>query len=813
MSTASLIACGSPGLRKRFLDELDPATLTALPYLFEFWALSHQIPPEGHWKTWLVLGGRGAGKTRAGAEWVRSELEGPTPTAPGRSQRMALVAETLDQARDVMVYGESGIIACSPPDRRPEWEAGRRRLIWPNGATAQIFSAHEPESLRGPQFDAAWCDEIGCPAVDKGTNAPNLFIDPKSSESGLPPYSSGRRDDFIQRQALTAILAHFADPAKNPVSPVYGGPMLDLDHAFVWAWDARPFPFFPSRLEVWSDGENYQRGHWLNGRISARSLSEVVRDVCGWAGVTEIDVARLYGVVRGFRPEPGATPRAVLQALMLAHGFDAVDRDGVLAFRMRSGRREGQVDRNALAVTPELTGGIERVRAPGAEVVGRVRVNGIEAEGDYQIRASDAVFPDETSETVTETDLPMLLTAAERRGIAERWLAEARIARDTLRFALPPSRRDVGAGDVVEVDTGGTTGLYRIDRLEQAEARVAEGQRVEPGAYVPSPDVPADAAGQAGFIVPVPVEPVFLDLPLLRGDEVPHAPHLAVSAAPWPGPVAAYKSASQNGFVLAGVIEGAAVIGETLNDMVSANPGVFDRGSPLRVKLWSGALASVAEAALLNGANAAAIGNGADDLWEVFQFAEATLVDTDTYDLSLRLRGQAGTDAVTPATWPAGSRFVLLTKALRQLDLDTSERQLARTWRVGPASRPVDDPVYEETSRAFDGVGLRPYAPVHLSARPDGTGGHVIGWIRRTRIDGDSWAGMDVPLGEETEAYLLRISAAGTTLREETLQSPGWIYTAAYKTADAAPPVFDVEVAQLSARFGPGPFRRLTIHD
>ncbi len=134
--------------------------LLALPFLFEFWALEHQLPPEGDWKTWVILGGRGAGKTRAGAEWVRSKVEGARPLDPGAASRVALVGETLDQVREVMVFGDSGILACSPPDRKPKWEATRRRLVWPNGAIAQAFSAHEPEALRGPQFDAAWVDEL-----------------------------------------------------------------------------------------------------------------------------------------------------------------------------------------------------------------------------------------------------------------------------------------------------------------------------------------------------------------------------------------------------------------------------------------------------------------------------------------------------------------------------------------------------------------------------------------------------------------------------------------------------------------------------
>ena len=159
-SGAGLLASVSVADQTEFLDGLSVEALQALPWLFEFWALPHQLPPGGDWRTWVIMGGRGAGKTRAGSEWVRSMVEGARPADRGEARRVALVAETIDQAREVMVFGESGIMACSPPDRRPDWNGGRRMLTWPNGATAQLFSAHEPEALRGPQFDAAWADEL-----------------------------------------------------------------------------------------------------------------------------------------------------------------------------------------------------------------------------------------------------------------------------------------------------------------------------------------------------------------------------------------------------------------------------------------------------------------------------------------------------------------------------------------------------------------------------------------------------------------------------------------------------------------------------
>ncbi len=155
-----MIASAPSWMQERFLKKLTPAELASLPFLFAFWAMPHQLPPNSDWRTWVILGGRGAGKTRAGAEWVRAMAEGPAANVAGAARRIALVGETIEQAREVMIFGDSGILATSPPALRPDWVAGRKMLQWENGATAQLFSAFDPESLRGPQFDAAWVDEL-----------------------------------------------------------------------------------------------------------------------------------------------------------------------------------------------------------------------------------------------------------------------------------------------------------------------------------------------------------------------------------------------------------------------------------------------------------------------------------------------------------------------------------------------------------------------------------------------------------------------------------------------------------------------------
>ena len=125
-----------------------------LNYIWPLRARDSQLPPEGDWNTWLILAGRGFGKTRTGAEWVRAQVE------DGHAHRIALVARTLPEAQSIMVHGESGIINICPPWDKPIYEPSKRKLTWPSGAHALAFSSHEPDQLRGPQFDAAWCDEL-----------------------------------------------------------------------------------------------------------------------------------------------------------------------------------------------------------------------------------------------------------------------------------------------------------------------------------------------------------------------------------------------------------------------------------------------------------------------------------------------------------------------------------------------------------------------------------------------------------------------------------------------------------------------------
>lgn len=158
---SELLACAKAGRLNWVLDRLTSADVTFIEQSWQAWARIDQLPPGGDWTTWAFLGGRGAGKTRAGAEWVRAMALGESPVAEEPASRIALVGETLGDVRSVMIEGVSGLLAVHDGDERPVFEPSKRQIVWrKTGAIAQMFSAEDPESLRGPQFSAAWLDEL-----------------------------------------------------------------------------------------------------------------------------------------------------------------------------------------------------------------------------------------------------------------------------------------------------------------------------------------------------------------------------------------------------------------------------------------------------------------------------------------------------------------------------------------------------------------------------------------------------------------------------------------------------------------------------
>ena len=210
--SASSINCLSPEKRSAFLESLSADEVRALHRDWAFWARDEQLAPVGDWRIWLFLGGRGAGKTRAGAEWI---LEG---VRQGALQRIALVGATYADARDVMVAGQSGLLACGRKEGL-RFEPSKRQLHWPSGAIAHMFSAEEPDGVRGHQFDGAWCDEFckwGAPkeTLDMLLMALRLGEDPRCVVTTTPRSIPALKELLALPGVATTRASTFANAAN-----------------------------------------------------------------------------------------------------------------------------------------------------------------------------------------------------------------------------------------------------------------------------------------------------------------------------------------------------------------------------------------------------------------------------------------------------------------------------------------------------------------------------------------------------------------------------------------------------------------------
>jgi hypothetical protein len=662
-----------------------------------------------------------------------------------------------------------------------------------------------------PQSKPFWFLELGCPAVDKGANEPNVFVDPKSAESRLPHYSNGTRDDFMQRRYLQAFHESL-DPASpdylagaNPVSTVYGGRMVDLDHIYVYAWDARPYPAFPADTDAWGDGANWRLGHWLTGRLASAPLSATVTALMADFGFTSFNAHTLNGTLGGLVIDRVMSFRDAVQPLELAFFFDTRESEGQIVFAHRgAGDLAATLDADHLVEASPGDALATLTRAQETELPASAKITYIAANDDYPAAVEEARRLVGRSGRVSTADLPLVLDAEQAARIAEVWLFEAWTSRERAAFSVPPSRLALEPGDIISLDFGGRARLLRITDVGEHGVRDIQTLGIDPSVYSGNSGALRLPGAGPGVIVGQPLV-AFLDLPLLRGTEPPYAGYVAAAQSPWPGAVAFYRSPEDSGFLLKALASAPATTGITLDDISPGATSITDHATTVRVQLDQGALASVTDLALLAGSNAAAIQN-ADGNWEIVQFRNAELVAPATYKLSVFLRGQAGTEDAMRTPLAAGARFVLLDGAVARVYMTQDEIGLAYSWQCGPANRPLGDPSYVAATHAFTGRGLRPLSPVHVRGTRSGGGDLAITWVRRTRIGGDTWEGIDVPLGEDSERYEIDILDGSTVKRTLSTNAASVVYTAADQTADFGAPQASVHVrvTQMSAALGRG---------
>jgi len=670
-----------------------------------------------------------------------------------------------------------------------------------------------------PRSKPIWLTEIGVPAVDRGTNGPNVFPDPKSSENAAPPHSRNTRDDLIQLRGLEAILSRFDDdatgfdPAHNPVSPHYGGRMIARDTIFVWCWDARPFPAFPDFDTVWSDAPNWALGHWIGGRVEGVELDRLIALILADLGLAvPLDIDAM-GVLDGYVIDRPLSARGALEPLVALFGLDVGASAGTLRIRgPRAAAAQALADGDLVRSGDEAP--LRLVRAEESELPRTVEVGFSDGESaEYRRATAAAGRPGGARRRESRVDAAVVTRRILAQAMAEAALETALVGRESAVFTVSPRSIGLEPGDRVRLPGSVGGPLHRIERIQDAPG----GRRIESRAVsAVARTVPAAAEARPNRTPPAlpgPVLALALDLPVARGTPVP-LQVLAVSADPWPGAVAVWRAAGEGSApALLRVVDYPACLGRTLTALPPGPLWRRDRHARLDVTLrHAQGLAAVDETAALAGANLFAL-RGADGTVEIVSAAGVELIGPDRWRLSGLLRGLAGSEEAAGRHLPAGGLIVRLDDgAVVPLVERLDEAGRAVSYRIGPADRDPADPAFVGLTATAGLIAFRPLAPVHLSARrePDGV---RFAWVRRELRDADAWEPVEVP-PTEPEAYRLDILRPdGSVARSLSASGPGVLYAGADETADFGGPQAQITaaVARIGAVFGRGPSTRATV--
>ncbi len=618
-----------------------------------------------------------------------------------------------------------------------------------------------------------WFTELGCPAVERGANQPNVFPDPKSAESALPHFSSGQRSDAMQRRFLEAHYAHW----KGSTAP---SGMLATRDITVWTWDARPIPAFPYDTGLFADGGNWQTGHWLNGRLGAGTLADVIAAIVTDNGFADFDVSAVSGDLTGYVQGDVASARTMIEPLMAAFQIDCRESGGKLVFSSRAKLSNPPRVLDVLADLEDAPLWSE-TRAQESDVAAQATLDYYDEAGDYESAVARSRRMASGNDRVASGALAGVLPEATAAAAAEEILRDQRLARRSVKLAVAPFLMELEPGDIVTLPE--LSGRFRIARLEDGAARMIEVVEYVPPAGAHAFERSVTRSTSSGVAQAFAPEVVFLDLPMMGSKPPESYACAAVLARPW-RTVTLSAATGPEGYRSRAVATRPATLGTLSSALAPGITGRIDRVNALDVTLAFGSFASVTAGELLSGSNRLAVCS-ANGVFEIVSFETAEEVAPNRWRLSNLLRGQFGTSDAMVAAAPAGADVVLLNDAVVSLGLEAGEAGLPLNWRAESGISTVGPVAFSGGRRA-----ATPLAPVHLKAAREASGDIRLSWTRSGRVDGDNWEAYDIPLDEPQERYLVELLLAdGTIARSIETTAPSFLYAASDAIAEfGAPP-------------------------
>lgn len=642
-----------------------------------------------------------------------------------------------------------------------------------------------------PQSKKIWFTEYGFPSVDGASNQPNIFFNPESVDGGLPYHSQGYIDFLAQRTALEGTELKWQSSNM-------------IERKFVWAFDARPYPFYPDLTNVWADGDVWSRGHWVNGKLGYCNLSDIVKDICLKSGLSEdkIDISEIKKLVAGYNLSSSARGIDAISDLQEVYFFDMVDGEKIKFIPKEGEITEINFDKLTFENSPAKTDFILSLEKNlQKNLISEITLNYISQNNNYQVGSYNIKREEIDNGRKTEVNSPILLNNSTAQNIAKNLLLQEETLSQRAEFFLPYEYSYLEAGDIIKITTENNEYLFRIilTDCEDGKIRISA---VNYEANIYNYNI-ADLENSETEIVEEIADThlEILDIPSLQNDVDITKPILRMAvcgtSGNWDG-AAIYMSniSDVSGFQKIIDVTNGATIGTLLGSVDPSSPLIMDKTSEVEINLISGSLESVTDSNLQDFKNLALIGD------EILQFKTANILGENNYELKNLYRGRFGTEGNLEHS--AGERFIMLDDNIVKLEIPLQYLGNQLWIKAVSFGKSLEDT--EAVEITFAANSLKPYSPVYISGTKNISNDIEIDWVRRSRAGNSFSSTVEIPLYENAEKYEIDIYDGADVVRTLEATNSEITYEYANQITDfgTSPTSLNVKIYQVSDKVGRG---------
>lgn len=601
-----------------------------------------------------------------------------------------------------------------------------------------------------PKSKKIWFTEYGFPSVDCCTNQPNVFNDPNSLHATYPIHSNGTADFKAQANAIVATELKWLNSDM-------------VDRKFLWCWDARPYPYWPDLLQMWSDGKAWQKGHWVQGKIGNSTLAGVLEDLSLRAGLSanKVTCSKLNESLDGLVIDSQTSIRDIINMLQKAYQFDVIEKAGQINFSL-STKDVVDINKDDLAMVNDIPLMSTR-RTQDIELPQRVDVNYLDIAQNHQISNQHAKHMHTKSRESICLDLPLVLSQASAKMIAQHHIHNIWSSRNHYSFYLPPKYLDIKPGDLLKINYCGKTHVIKVIGISIGKNNLIKVEAISYKEFKKAIENGNDTNQSLSDFTPISAtELVILDIPHLAQFGLEESYVLVGTVAKtdnWTGATIFSSSAKGSGYQELAYIDTLATTGHAICKLPPHNPGLIDYKNRILLNLEHGELISVLPYDIARGANLCIIGD------EILQFQNARLIGEGQYELSTLYRGLCSTEDAINAH-EEGDRFVLIDENLKKVNIPYSERRQVKYLKAVSNGHTLGQS--QEIEFIYQANCQKPFSPVHLRLR-----GRHLTWIPRSRLKNSLPDYTGTPLDANLERYLIRLGSKTiqTTQPELTLET------------------------------------------